>query len=95
VRPTRNKPSQTATEGDPVEGEEGDSGEDQVDQEDDDVDVDDEFFDPNRESLAAIPPDNMPGRRKADRGNYRKLKIKSKNAKPKGRFGRRRLFGCG
>jgi hypothetical protein len=94
VRPTRNKLSQAAIEGKPQEDAYSDTDEEDQDQEEEE-DPDGKLIKPReqlKDSDTAKPLGKAAGGRKKapDRANYRKLKIKSKNSKPKGRFGRRR-----
>ena len=94
VRPTRNKLSQAAIEGKPQEDAYSDTDEEDEDQEEEE-DPDEKLIKPMeqlKDSDIAKPLGKVAGGKKKapDRANYRKLKIKSKNSKPKGRFGRRR-----
>jgi hypothetical protein len=92
VRPTQNKLSQADIEGKPTEED------DKSDLEGVEVQVndEDEAFQPTATKKApTATKDSATGAKKAtkkapDRANYRKLKIKNKNSKAKGRFGRRR-----
>jgi DNA replication and checkpoint protein len=89
VRPTRNKPSQATIEGKPTEED------DKSDLGDDGVEVDEPFEPTGAEKAPTTTKDSATGAKKTtkkapDRGNYRKLKIKNKNSKARGRFGRRR-----
>jgi hypothetical protein len=92
VRPTRTKLSQAAIEGKPVE--------EDVDDDEEGVQVEDkeenETFQPSGKEKSSAKTKNSAKEGKKttkkapDRANYRKLKIKNKNSKAKGRFGRRR-----
>jgi hypothetical protein len=91
VRPTRTKPSQAAIDGKPAE--EDDVADEGVQVDDNEQD---EYFQPTGKDKSSATAKNATKEEKKttkkapDRANYRKLKIKNKHSKAKGRFGRRR-----
>lgn len=92
MRPTKSIATTSATE-EPAEDDEDDEDEFNAEYDKVDDDEDDEPFQLTATKRPATDPakeKEKPKRKTADRNNYRRLKIKQKNPKGNGRFGRRR-----